>query len=568
MEEKEFDANEFEIKIDAEDFESVNLEQCESEITDEALRACESCGAILVEGAMFCHICGAEVSQTSQKTCRECGAELPFGAAFCSSCGARVVKHQRNAVNAAKPSVKGERSELYKKITGIIKKSILLAAALMMFVISFLPIMSAEVELSDDIKHTVGFSAIDTVVFLMNTGESIPLDKLPNNDLYEDIVDIGKEYAEEWADNEELNRFESFVKKTVCLAVSMEDVDVSVTQIICTVFCFVYVIITFIMLLFATLDFILAFSSSKPRFASVTVMLMSAAVTFAPVVYFSYILAYHDIIMAIGTGLGILTLGTPIIYISTAVIVSMIVAFIALLYVAIDRFFISGAKLKVNVGEIIKRTFAIVFSLAMLIMIFAPVITTSAKTNFSGISGERRVESKITAPFLSSLYLSDESIDEFEDITKTDKYKMIRTLFSAFSSYTPRQYATGEAYAVNAVLLTSLILAFGGYEYSALIALSGIAVLLVGIMAALILWQNLAAVAIGKSPLGCITVTAKIFGILFAAIAVGVVIGICFVANYNAENADINYSVSIALGAILMLVASVATACVPMKKND
>jgi len=561
MDEKVFEANEFENDINANDLQHLDYEQ---DLPDEEhAGVCENCGTELAEGAMFCHVCGAEVYGMSPKACLECGAELPLGAAFCSSCGARVLKKAKSSVRSSKK----EKSSL-KRITLIVKKSVLLAAAFMMFILSFLPIMNANIRIGNDIEHTVGFSAIDTVVFLVNSGESIPLDELTDNDLYEDIIDIAKEYAEDWADNEKLNHFESFVKKSVCFAVSVENFDVTIPQIVCTVLCFAYVIATLIMLVFAALDFVSVFIGSFPRFTTVTVILMSAVLSFIPIVYFGYILAYHDVIMALGTGFGIVTLESPDIYISVAVIVSMIVAFIALTCISVDRFFISGAKLKVKIGEIFKRTLAIVFSLTMLIMIFAPVITTSAKTSFSGTDGEKRAESNITAPFLSGLELSDEDKEELDDTKKTEKYELIDTLFSAFSSYTKRDYTTGKAYAVNATLLTSLILAFGGYEYSSLIALSGIAILLVGIMAALILWQNLVAVALGKSPLSGITVTAKILGVLFAALAVGVIIGICFVANYNAENADINYTVSIAIGAILMLVASVATACVPMKKND
>lgn len=46
---------------------------------------CSDCGAMLTEGARFCHICGKEVNRTPY--CPQCSAALPEGSRFCSFCG-------------------------------------------------------------------------------------------------------------------------------------------------------------------------------------------------------------------------------------------------------------------------------------------------------------------------------------------------------------------------------------------------------------------------------------------------------------------------------------------------
>ncbi len=45
---------------------------------------CSNCGALIMDGAKFCHVCGKPVGPA---TCPKCGKEVPEGAKFCPSCG-------------------------------------------------------------------------------------------------------------------------------------------------------------------------------------------------------------------------------------------------------------------------------------------------------------------------------------------------------------------------------------------------------------------------------------------------------------------------------------------------
>lgn len=63
------------------------------ELADEvsARKRCSACGAELMEGAVFCSICGARVAPSSpegQKVCPQCHAAVDPEDAFCSLCGA------------------------------------------------------------------------------------------------------------------------------------------------------------------------------------------------------------------------------------------------------------------------------------------------------------------------------------------------------------------------------------------------------------------------------------------------------------------------------------------------
>lgn len=64
---------------------------------------CSDCGALLAEGARFCHICGREVNRTPH--CPQCGAALPEGSRFCSFCGTSL---SRAATPASAPRLQAQ----------------------------------------------------------------------------------------------------------------------------------------------------------------------------------------------------------------------------------------------------------------------------------------------------------------------------------------------------------------------------------------------------------------------------------------------------------------------------
>ena len=59
---------------------------------------CESCGAVIPYGSMYCNVCGKRADEkqeddaagTSQSKCKKCGAVLSDGSLFCTACGTKV----------------------------------------------------------------------------------------------------------------------------------------------------------------------------------------------------------------------------------------------------------------------------------------------------------------------------------------------------------------------------------------------------------------------------------------------------------------------------------------------
>lgn len=64
-------------------------------------KRCPACGAELMEGAVFCCICGAKVPEVTnspegQKVCPQCHAAVDPEDAFCSLCGADLHKNEES----------------------------------------------------------------------------------------------------------------------------------------------------------------------------------------------------------------------------------------------------------------------------------------------------------------------------------------------------------------------------------------------------------------------------------------------------------------------------------------
>lgn len=49
---------------------------------------CGRCGTALVDGALFCHMCGVKLQYNT--ICKQCGQAVKVGSKFCGKCGTPV----------------------------------------------------------------------------------------------------------------------------------------------------------------------------------------------------------------------------------------------------------------------------------------------------------------------------------------------------------------------------------------------------------------------------------------------------------------------------------------------
>lgn len=60
------------------------------------MSTCGKCGTNLVEGALFCHMCGIKLQETI--ICKNCGQTLKTGSKFCGRCGTPVPNTENNTI--------------------------------------------------------------------------------------------------------------------------------------------------------------------------------------------------------------------------------------------------------------------------------------------------------------------------------------------------------------------------------------------------------------------------------------------------------------------------------------
>lgn len=82
---------------------------------------CVQCGAELVDGALFCRVCGAKVeNKAPMKFCPNCGEELVSGASFCRKCGYDILNGEYNDhANDRREDVFEKKRTVKYKILGV-----------------------------------------------------------------------------------------------------------------------------------------------------------------------------------------------------------------------------------------------------------------------------------------------------------------------------------------------------------------------------------------------------------------------------------------------------------------
>ena len=83
------------------------IEECRQEIKKiKGVIRCQSCGAELPQGTLFCSVCGTKIEQEQPQPqqpengtfCTKCGAPMQADSNFCTACGAKVEQNPMEAV--------------------------------------------------------------------------------------------------------------------------------------------------------------------------------------------------------------------------------------------------------------------------------------------------------------------------------------------------------------------------------------------------------------------------------------------------------------------------------------
>ena len=246
------------------------------------------------------------------KFCIFCGASIPEEALFCNSCGKRqeqasaqptvedVVNEASAAVSVSEttnepvsepivdsPTVENDLPTKAPKkvnknfIITLIRNSLLLAVATVLFILSFMPIMKLETE--DEFMMEgidVSFSAIDFFVFTADAAKDYEDEDIVDSKLYEKIEELQEEFEDDFQDDfdaddiaefddfddlpkEYQRRLEKIVLLYVRLAFQSNTVELSSRFILPVVSSALYLLVSLAFLVFAILNFLTSFNLLK-----------------------------------------------------------------------------------------------------------------------------------------------------------------------------------------------------------------------------------------------------------------------------------------------------------------
>ena len=138
--------------------------KCGTPVNQSENTRCEKCGATVPNGTNFCNACGAPISKTQKMFCQFCGEKYEEGQTFCKKCGNKVVKSNIienftniKSTNAQSASAKSTKPNYNRaKAPGVLLNDlshpitkfhlIMVGIVVLMFIFSFLPAFSFDVE--------------------------------------------------------------------------------------------------------------------------------------------------------------------------------------------------------------------------------------------------------------------------------------------------------------------------------------------------------------------------------------------------------------------------------------
>ena len=557
---------------------------------------CKKCNAELTDEQRFCSYCGEAVNKCSAEDgdkeqenylsdknekirpvfCRACGVELTPEAAFCSACGVRVDKRAVTREKCFKDiSEKASDSRLKKGglVREIIKKSTVVFVSLLLLIFSFLPVATHTLEpYTYNLEHDaydVRLNAFDYIVLCFDAMYSMDADDIEESDAYDEYLEWVDVLRDDDLDDDELEEaYSNVIYYQLKLMLANENANFRFVYLLSAVFALALVLMALAVFVLSVLDLILFLT--KKNF----VILGKLVKNFLAIIPMLAILLYAAGTYSYFAPVSLLGEKATT-SISATSVFAIVLSLGVLAYLAVDRIFFSG-KIRVNTGEIVRRSLSSVFACIMLFTVFMPFISFNVKTAFNGKDKTESASVSLDASYFGEFDITEEALEEYDDLTESEAFLIIRRAFGFLGGYTKKEFLRGESNSENRIILNNAFVGFGGEDYAWVMAMIPVVALLIGIIAAVLLWQNLIAVVEGTSPRGSLTITVRIIAIVLAVITVAFVTVFVMVSSYNLDLIGFSgpfgrghtATVSISAGAILALVSAVAVMSVPMGKNN
>ena len=456
-----------------------------------------------------------------------------------------------------------DKAQAKKRVLSIISSSLMVIIAIIMFVMPFTSLitMKADVPVIDE-SIKVKFSVLDMLKFSASSFQSIDGDDI--EDKMEDLYEKYEDDIEDWEDGRKLNKIGDFAKKYINITLKHEDLPKTSIFGTIGVLSILQIVISGIFLIVALCSLIPAIRGKSDVVARAPFMLfgLSSVFTLTNLYACKKFFNYLGNLMGNSTGDSVKISKSQFL---TVTFVAMIIGIVAMF--AIRMIY---KPIKIRAKEIVKRSLAVAFAVVLLVSAFFPILTTDIKAKFD----DESKESKVTGPIKSDIFFNFDLMDEYtkenyKEMNNEDTQTPIQNSFHNFNWYTKRDLKkdSGEGYAFNLSLLTSLTLISGAYEYSSYFGLGTVAITFIIFAALFMIWFNICDLITRRKTSAGAIVLIKMFTILMCLIMIAIPVVIMLISNFSADFAEIDYKVNLAYGPIVMLVASIALASVPATKK-
>ncbi len=527
------------------------------------------------------------------KFCMSCGTKLPIEARFCSACGARQElfedskaeesveqpileaesleyapiddsaaeqEFSTNTVPQGNWTPEKEKRESAASLRGVlnwVSCGLALLLSVVMLVMAFLPITTyrSKIPLGDMEGVEVSYSIIDTMVLFFDSLQSLDEEELQDSELMDDIQkcfeECQDEFGNDWPDEYSklslqqkslLNRYLLLVQRW---NLTSEDVVTTPDCIAGFVFAILYFVLLAALLVIGILRLLAMLGIqglSKSALKKWQIALFCAVPMLLFVQFFNTLSFGNETLMAGGT-------------ITTMILSGILIAFHIILAMVVG-------ELKWNRNTVV-RLISAVTMIALMIVAFTPVVATEVRTIFAGKESKKSETMWLNVACFMGGYLSENEIDDMESLYDSGLEAIVENVgvtLSGFSSYSVRDVRDGKADAINVHVFQALGVGNGFYEVSWLFGIISLLYVLAVLALCLCLWQNLVYFAGGRY-CSVIALIGKILAFTFFLVALALIITfVVLMSSYANEYVPrgYSYSVSIAAGAIVACILSVA----------
>lgn len=447
---------------------------------------------------------------------------------------------------------KRPKGQLKSKILRIVGSSLMLVFAILMLISSFVPLVTYKVDMGLEKDLKINFNSIDSIKIAANSFAS-----LDEEDLMEKNLELAEDYEEYFEDFEEgrrLNKASEYVKKMLVIGFQSEDVSPKLSFVVSGVLATVQIIISVILVIVALVKFIASFSGKGDVVQGASFMLFGTSA----IMMFTNLYIYkntHFLSAVIGDGDVLVSKWQLTMHI---IVIVSIIATLALRI--IDKPFRVGAK------EIIKRSLGLAFAIALLISASMPLVNAQIKAEFDDTDKATTVVCPVKPLIFTTLQLDENGKEYFEEVFETDNIEPAEDMFEDFEYYSKKEVKKDED-GINSEMFGYLLFAFGGYQYSFAFALGTLVYALIVFGALVLLWHNIYSFVTRRKPSTAVAVLIKMLIVFMGVAALALAIVMMFIINFNADLAELKYTISLASGPIVMLISAIALTSVPMVKR-